>query len=40
MAHLFWSPEGDTMPDVPVHGPACQSAEGVRDGKQRYGAQR
>jgi hypothetical protein len=31
------------MPDVPVHGPACQSAEGVRDGKQhgpRHGKKR
>jgi hypothetical protein len=35
MAHLFWSPEGDAMPDVPVHRPACQGVEGVRDGKQR-----
>jgi hypothetical protein len=22
MAHLFWSLEGDAMPNVPVHGPA------------------
>jgi hypothetical protein len=29
MAHLFWSPEGDAMPDVPVHGPACQGVESV-----------
>jgi len=35
MAHLFWSPEGDAMPDVPVHGPAYQGVKGVWDGKQR-----
>ena len=40
MAHLFWSLEGDAMPDVPVHGPACQGVEGVSDGKHRHGAQR
>lgn len=29
MAHLFWPPEGDAMPNVTVHGPVCERVEGV-----------
>lgn len=40
MAHLVWSPEGDDMLYVTVHGPVCEGVEGVQDGTQRHGAQR